>query len=394
MPGNPRLYQAQVLGVRTGAGLPQQSGPEDLNTRGREPDSSSIYGDYIPVVYGRARVQGAIIWAKSFELVESTQLSVVSTRLRDTFAVAFCRGPVRLLRVWFNENLVVGGRDNIINYQFYRGDETQIASNEIVFDGQIPVGYRGLAYMICREVYLQEYGNSLPAITAEVEFEDAGDIRTIYRNLLSVTRLPEEDINVPSQTTALSGYTVTEESTARELINTLRYITALDVVEADNGVQVSSRTQRPIVTIDVEETLEDESETREEGLDTITLEKTPSEVIIQYQDIEEEPVQEKTEYARRLSGRGNFKINNIRIPAVMTRDQAKRIAEQELYRILEENKEVTIRVSQKYMYLVPGDVITLRRDDTTIIARIETMTIGANLAVELNLRTTDRDIYL
>ena len=368
-----------------------------MPTHDIQPDRpASEYGTNIPKIYGTTRVEGILLWAKPFDAIVDVLPTIRVTRYRATFAIAIGEGPVQLRRIWFDDNAVYGGDGGtLVDIDFFPGTETQTVNPLITEGDQIPVAYRGLAYIVCKEVFLDEYGNNLPRVVVEIGQQTTPTIASIYEDIIEETGLQPEDVNVTGILGTLEGYNITGQHSAKDILDNLRYITTVDIAEIDNVLVSIPRSQPDASEIPTVDALEDQDEDSETDFTTEILEETPSEVHVEYIDNEDE-LQIKTEYARRISGEINFldREELINLPATLPRETARDVAERELYRFVLENKTFTIRLGQKYLYVAPGDKIDIRRRDTTLLrCRVESVTIGANYVVELGLRSTNISIY-
>ena len=143
---------------------------------------TSTEGASIPVVYGRVRVAGEIIWATRFkETVVTTSQSagggkggggttVVSTDYlySISFAVGLAEGTVHQLgRVWADGKLF--DLSTAVT-RFYPGTEDQGADplmEEIEGTGNNPA-YRGLCYIVFEDLPLAAFGNRIPQLQFEL----------------------------------------------------------------------------------------------------------------------------------------------------------------------------------------------------------------------------------
>jgi hypothetical protein len=169
---------------------------------------TSTYGQPIPVVYGAMRVAGNVIWADSAGIKETRHEEVLGDVTRvtytysATFAVGLCQNSIiGILRIWAEDRLIwdagnpipgstidlntqLGGVLSLfavnesspvlnqpsINFTLYKGSETQTADPLIEADvgtGNAP-GFRGLAYVVIRDMPLTPFGNRLPNLSFEV----------------------------------------------------------------------------------------------------------------------------------------------------------------------------------------------------------------------------------
>jgi hypothetical protein len=146
--------------------------------------TASTEGAAITRLYGRSRLGGQIVWATRLEeeAVTTTQTTgggkggggrratttTTGFRYFGNFAVGLAEGEAaRIGRIWAD------GREldqDGIAVRAYLGNETQQPDSLIEAkegEGQAPA-YRGLAYLVFERLPLEEFGNRIPQITAEV----------------------------------------------------------------------------------------------------------------------------------------------------------------------------------------------------------------------------------
>jgi hypothetical protein len=131
-------------------------------------------------LFGRSRLAGQMIWATRFEeeISKDTtgggkgfsgpKVTTTTYAYFANFAVALCEGPVtRIGRIWMD------GREldqTQVTVRSYLGTEDQSADSLIVAkegEDEAPA-YRGVAYVVFERLPLEEYGNRMPVVTAEV----------------------------------------------------------------------------------------------------------------------------------------------------------------------------------------------------------------------------------
>ena len=143
---------------------------------------SSEEGSPIPVVYGRMRLAGQVIWASN--LVETATTTTQSASGKGgaggggnsstdysyfaNFAVGLCEGEISGIgRCWAD-----GKEIDIQTFspRLYLGTETQSADSLIVaIEGPSNApAYRGLAYIVFERLPLASFGNRLPQFSFEV----------------------------------------------------------------------------------------------------------------------------------------------------------------------------------------------------------------------------------
>ena len=122
---------------------------------------SSAYGRTIPIVFGKVRLAGNVIWSRPLqerEHVSITRTGKGKPRLHTTtytytvtLAVALCEGPIdSVINIWADAKLITA---ELKNFRVYKGSETQAPDHLIQsFEGiQNTPAYRGLAYVVIED---------------------------------------------------------------------------------------------------------------------------------------------------------------------------------------------------------------------------------------------------
>lgn len=156
--------------------------------------TQSAFGDVIARADGTARLPGNIIWATPLreEVIEQTvevggkgpsggKATTITYKYYASFAIVFALGPAdKLLRLWGESKLIFSSRRPAgkrrvrkdMVFRFYKGTENQLPDSliESVQGAGATPAYRGLVYAVFEDVELGDFGNRIPAITAEVRF--------------------------------------------------------------------------------------------------------------------------------------------------------------------------------------------------------------------------------
>lgn len=165
----------------SGGGTSIQEGP-----RLQEIDVlASTEGAPVRRMFGRVRVGGNIIWAANFRENKvataqstgggkgiggggSTQINL-SYVYSLSFAVAFCEGNSRVTlgRMWADGELL---DTEGLSFTFYPGGEAQGPDPTIQgIEGATDTpAYKGVTYVVFRDLPLEQFGNRVPQITAEI----------------------------------------------------------------------------------------------------------------------------------------------------------------------------------------------------------------------------------
>jgi hypothetical protein len=195
--------------------------------------TTSTEGAGITQLYGRMRLDGQIIWATEFKETVNTKTTKVktggkggggsSTQTETTYtysisvAIAFCEGngKASLSRMWADGKEV---DISTLNIRFYPGSQTQNPDpfiESVQGSGNVP-GYRGTCYIVIEELQLENYGNRVPQITAEVvvplETDDPVDIQNAGE---AFTLIPAagETVYSAQQINVITGGTAPNETT-------------------------------------------------------------------------------------------------------------------------------------------------------------------------------------
>ncbi len=146
---------------------------------------TSTYGKTIPIVYGKMRISGNIIWSTAIKEVLSSEMisqqygkgfsrpsaTIDKTNYNYyvTMAIAICEGEIDgIERIWADNKLLDQSK---LKFRLYKGTETQNPDSFMQsIDGidKTPA-YRGLAYIFIEEFQINEYGSHIPNFTFEVK---------------------------------------------------------------------------------------------------------------------------------------------------------------------------------------------------------------------------------
>lgn len=165
--------------------------------------TTSSEGSPINRLYGRSRVGGQIIWATRMRETKKTEdvgggkggggnQTVTTYTYSQSFAIALCEGSARttLGRVWSDGNEL-----DLTKYtvRFYNGalDQDPDGFIETIEGVGNTPAYRGICYMVFEDMPLEEFGNRLPNISAEIfKPVDSDDPDILENALTAVTLIP------------------------------------------------------------------------------------------------------------------------------------------------------------------------------------------------------------
>ena len=186
---------------------------------------SSEEGAPIPVVYGRMRIAGQVIWASNLIEVANTTTQQASGKggggssnsstdysYFANFAVGLCEGEISDIgRVWADGKEVDIG---IYAPRVYLGSETQSHDSLIAaIEGAVLTpAYRGLAYVVFERLPLASFGNRIPQFSFEV-IRKGNDAASAIKALSIIPGSTEFGYDTTSVTRTVSaGVTASENA--------------------------------------------------------------------------------------------------------------------------------------------------------------------------------------
>ncbi|MGY6549257.1 MAG: baseplate multidomain protein megatron [Roseinatronobacter sp.] len=134
-------------------------------------------GAPVPLVWGRVRLGGQVIWATEFRETVSRsggggkiakKPTVNTFSYSISLAVALCEGPILGVgRIWADGQEITPAD---LNLRVYHGDEDQLPDpliESLEGAGRTPA-YRGIAYVVIEDLELAEFGNRVPQLSFEI----------------------------------------------------------------------------------------------------------------------------------------------------------------------------------------------------------------------------------
>jgi len=213
------------LGMTAGGLLDPPKGPTVEGPRlGDLSVQTSTYGQFIPRTYGTIGLSGNVFWLENNKIKEvvkkkksggkggGSSTTVKTYTYFATFAVGLCEGPIAgVRRIWIGPDLVYdAGSDDLetiiasnqasSKFKIYLGTDTQQPDSRIQAEMGVAncPAYRGLAYIVVKDLALANYGNSIAG--AQVKVEVVSSISDKYPVLIdSVDNIPSVGASVLSR---------------------------------------------------------------------------------------------------------------------------------------------------------------------------------------------------
>lgn len=206
------IYGAQI-GMSVGGLLDPPKGPTVEGPRlGDLSVQTSTYGQFIPRTYGTIGLSGNVFWLENNKIKEKVKKeksggkgggssSTVKTYTYfATFAVGLCEGPIAgVRRIWVGPDLVYdAGSDDLetiissnqasAKFTIYTGTDTQQPDPRMQAEMGVAdcPAFRGLAYIVVKDLKLTNYGNSVAGAQVRVEVVNSQTVSG-FRNILDTS---------------------------------------------------------------------------------------------------------------------------------------------------------------------------------------------------------------
>lgn len=196
------VYGAQI-GYAAGTALDPPKGPtvegprlSDLSVQ------TSTYGQFIPRTYGTIGLSGNVFWLENNKIKEvvkkkksggkggGSSSTVKTYTYFATFAVGLCEGPIAgVRRIWVGPDLVYdAGSDDLetiissnnasAKFTIYTGTDTQQPDPRMQAEMGVAncPAFRGLAYIVVKDLKLANYGNSVAGAQVKVEVVNSANV--------------------------------------------------------------------------------------------------------------------------------------------------------------------------------------------------------------------------
>ena len=395
-----------IAGVAVGTYLFSPDGPDVVQEGPRLDDlkvTTSTYGMDIPIVYGSYRIAGNIIWALPLQETRHEERqeegkgggSSSSTNIwytyDATFAIALCEGEISSIKkIWFGSKLVYdnGSSNYLNNITIYKGTSTQNIDWRIQSDKADAPAYRSIAYIVFNDIPLEDYGNIIPNVSCEI-VSQINILSEICSDLSLYSGLLSEDLNYSSATNTIVGYVVSKNISARAAIEPL--LSAYNYMLIENDYKMELRIQqREVDKIILEKDLGANTDQLIEYNISQELDLIKS-LTIKYANASSD-YQTSVQSVRRIDTNAENEII-IELPIALTDNEAKQLAEKNLYMNWLMRKKYSFSLPSTYNDLIVGNVVELNYSGYKIEVRLVSITITDNAIFKCNAITNDYSMY-
>lgn len=254
-------------------------------------------------------------------------------------------------------------------YLYYGSEEQQpdaLMASHLGMDNT--PAFRGTAYFVLNNLQLEDFGNGIPTMTAEIMKRD-GDVELtdLIRDVCLETGLePQEFDSLGQMETGrtLKGYAVTQNTSGRQILNDLQTLFPFEGAESAYKLVFGWMNIRPRAIL----RREDFAAHEEGGDQPPRVEITrahdsdlPQRLNLRFQ----EPVRSfspNTVFAQRTETESTT-VEELDIPIALTRETAKTQAEEMLALKYTARKSYKVSLPAKYVIIEPGDPVLVPDDD-------------------------------
>lgn len=290
-------------------------------------------------------------------------------------------------------------RGPLKSLSFYPGNTTQ--DPDALIEANLGAGnapaYRGVCYVVLGDLQLANFGNQLPNLEFELDGLAPRTVGAIVTDICQRSGMEAGDYSVATGLSAVpvAGYSVANAGNSMAAINPLGSIFFFDAAEQGGTVRFVPRGQGAVTVIPPEDMVARErrdADTPPRNIqDRQPDVELPREVSVTYRDPARN-YQDNTQRAVRLFGDAHTRVA-LQAAVTMTADEARKVADKTLWGAWSDRLPGRISVTDKYRFLVAGEVIAYEIAGTYLPARIENRTRGANGVIDLELLVEDPFVY-
>jgi hypothetical protein len=373
----------------------------------------SNYGEPIPKPFGTVRVPGNLFWAN--KIIERSKkkrrgkggggTTTKTYSYFGEFAVLLCEGPiVGIRRIWLNSRVVYDVRDEASAetkansaawaskyLSTYLGTNSQGADSLI----QSSVGadncpaYRHRAYLVFRQLPLEEYGNRFPQVSVEVCTSGTVAIPTnptlasILTYVCQTAGLESSQIDTWDLTDTVRGFLLDRTKTPKEIIEQLQQVYHFHVVESGGRLRFLpyERTQVATITGLAAHEYGQERPQFDYEQERIPDLELPTQISFAYpdpyRDYQTSVVRAKRE--GNPTGESNPKIT---LPIVFLSHEAQPKVERMLSLLWLRRRTYKFTLPLRFIFLEAGDVVRLQLNTGYQRVLLSKVMVGANFILE------------
>lgn len=364
----------------------------------------SRYGAGIPVLHGRDRVPGNIIWALPLREVAATSEqsagkgSTITTTQYSyfaTFAALLCAGDadLRPLRIWADKKLLWTAPDTTLHltgdlagggaFEFMPGSPTQARS--AVMEASLGTAdcpaYRGRCLLVVSDLPVEQFGRRVPMIEVEVArgaHDVSAVVADVLQDLCERAGLASGEVDVSDVASEVHGVRLMPGTAAGHIEN---LIGGLGLQSVGTGTQLAFRPIEQTVAAEIDAAELAAGDGERFPIRRVREDQLPRSVAVNHFDPERD-YQAGTQIQQRQAAR-TVQALTLDSPLALSAAQAFAAADSILYRTWTARTQYgPFMLKRKYLFLEPGDVVGVTVDGRRHEVRLRSVSIGANGAIQ------------
>jgi Putative phage tail protein len=372
----------QIVGAIAGAAVDRAiagGGGGGRNTEGpRRADlyvQNATYGEPLPLLYGKYRAAGSVIWSTGLNERRSSTSSGGKNSSTSTaysyfasFAVTLAaRRIIRVERIWADGKLIRGSAQDGLSVggtmRVYTGTETQVP--DPLIEAAVGLDYapahRGLAYIVFEELPLAEFANRVPNLTFEIIADEVPPTQnSLIRDIAS--RVGLADLSLRGLSQSFEGFAISSDAPARTAIEALNGAARFALVSTLDGLEARTVNVPVAPLLDVSSICLNDSES--DITEGAIFSRQPTRALASTLEVSfVDPARAyQTGIQRARSGlRDQLTGQNISLtlPAVLNADTAKQLAEANLAQMRRARDGLSVSVPIARSDLSPGTLFAL-----------------------------------
>jgi hypothetical protein len=235
-----------------------------------------------------------------------------------------------------------------------------------------------------------------------LERAKAGEVpvAAILRDLCLRAGIDDASIDVSGVSATTIGYSIVEEKSFGAAVMDLCHTFQIDVVESDYKLKFIERGQGAIATIQQSDLASSDTNDPSKYWEQKRAieQEMPLQINLKYSDVDLD-FQPGAAFAKRIAAPVptvfSRRVKTLDLPVVSRNPDVRHIAERWLYVMWAERDTYKTMTGQKYLWLDPGDNITVAFEEgDTITARVQQTELGDDYTIKLDLCSEDVETFV
>lgn len=331
---------------------------------------TATLGSGIVKGYGTTRVTGNLIWGTKFteHITEDTQgggkggggqkVTTKTYSYSASFAILLCEGQISSIKKVFADGTEFDLSS--VDYRLYTGTETQNPDDfmeGIEGAGYVPA-YRGMAYIVFRNMNLSDYGNRIPSFSFIIEYPK-NTVQEIVEDISADAGLViDQDVSCSALNgLKVDGFTRSGDETYKDQIDSLRTCKIFDGAERRGIVVFRQRDFSNVIPIAYTDYGAYDTSKADNPLETTVAHdmSLPKKLTVNYVSSDNDYQTGVQAGYRQVTGATTE--TSVSTNVVMNDSTAKEVAELRLYEAWIARTTHKFNLSNKYGWLLPGDIL-------------------------------------